>query len=175
MAVTGEDVLELLDRLDAAGATVWCDGGWGVDALVGYQSRSHGDLDLAIRRRHLTLAERALQGANFHHDVLADPGLPARLVMRDARGRQVDFHPLVFDSAGNGWQQLSPSGRAWGCYEVDGLRATGTVGGRSVRCVSAELQMRFRRGYEWGRDDECGARLLARHFGLPLPPPFRDG
>jgi hypothetical protein len=28
-------LIQVLDRLDAAGVTVWLDGGWGVDALVG--------------------------------------------------------------------------------------------------------------------------------------------
>ena len=30
------------------------------------------------------------------------PGLPARLVLRDTYGRQIDFHPLAFDERGNG-------------------------------------------------------------------------
>jgi hypothetical protein len=33
--------------------------------------------------------------------------------MQDGRGREVDLHPLIFDSAGDGWQQLSASGMAW--------------------------------------------------------------
>jgi hypothetical protein len=47
------------------------------------------------------------------------------------------------------------------------------VTGREVRCVSAELQMRFRRGYELSAEDEHDIRALAARFGLPLPPPFR--
>ena len=33
------EVLEVLDRLDASDVTVWLDGGWGVDALIGQQTR----------------------------------------------------------------------------------------------------------------------------------------
>jgi hypothetical protein len=44
------DVLEILDRLDRAGLTVWLDGGWGIDALLGRHNRPHEDLDLVILR-----------------------------------------------------------------------------------------------------------------------------
>jgi hypothetical protein len=40
------EVVDVLERLDRAGVPVWLDGGWGVDALVGRQTRPHRDLDL---------------------------------------------------------------------------------------------------------------------------------
>jgi lincosamide nucleotidyltransferase A/C/D/E len=172
--MTVSDVIDVLDRLDAAGVSVWLDGGWGVDALLGAQTRPHVDLDLALARSDLERAANALLGAGFGHAQASEPGLPARYVLRDRGGREVDLHPLLFDTGGNGWQQLSPSGRAWGCYEADGLAATGTIGGRQVRCLSAELQVRFRRGYEWSDRDEHDIRLLAEAFELPLPPPLQD-
>jgi lincosamide nucleotidyltransferase A/C/D/E len=99
--------------------------------------------------------------------------LPARLVLRDPRGRQVDFHPLVFDEAGNGWQQLSETGRAWGRYPAEDLQATGVIGGRRVRCLSAELQLRFRLTHEWTARDEHDLRLVVERFDVGLvPPPF---
>jgi len=42
--VIAEHVLEILTALH--GTDVWIGGGWGVDALVGEQTRPHGDLDL---------------------------------------------------------------------------------------------------------------------------------
>jgi lincosamide nucleotidyltransferase A/C/D/E len=172
--MTVTDVVDVLNRLEIAGVDIWLDGGWAVDALVGAQTRPHADLDLALARSDLEPAANALVDAGFNHEPAAAPGLPARYVMRDRGGREVDFHPLIFDAAGNGWQQLSPSGRAWGCYEADGLAAAGAIDGRSVRCLSAELQMRFRRGYEWSERDEHDIRLLAQAFELPMPPPLQD-
>jgi hypothetical protein len=43
------DVVEILGWLSAASVDVWLDGGWGVDALVGEQTREHNDLDLIVR------------------------------------------------------------------------------------------------------------------------------
>ena len=53
------DLLAVLGQLDRAGVVIWLDGGWGVDALLGRQSRPHQDLDLVIDRDDLALlAER---------------------------------------------------------------------------------------------------------------------
>ena len=48
--MTGNDVLEILNVLNAANIPVWIDGGWGIDALIGKQTREHDDL--VSRRRH---------------------------------------------------------------------------------------------------------------------------
>ena len=114
--MNASDVLEVVHALHEHGVEVWLDGGWGVDALLGQQTRTHVDLDLALNRNDLQRAVRTLGQLGFIPDSAATPGLPARLVMRDAAGRQVDLHPLVFDRTGDGWQQLSDDGTAWGRY-----------------------------------------------------------
>jgi len=52
MTMTAADVVEILGWFRAASADVWLDGGWGVDALVGEQTREHKDLDLIVRDAH---------------------------------------------------------------------------------------------------------------------------
>lgn len=47
------DVQAVLAALDAAGVPTWLDGGWGIDALVGRQTRPHSDLDLVIALNRL--------------------------------------------------------------------------------------------------------------------------
>jgi lincosamide nucleotidyltransferase A/C/D/E len=173
-AFTGADVREVLAALERHARRIWVDGGWGVDALVGEQTRDHADLDLAVDRGDLRAIEGALAELGFRHDPTIEPGLPARLVLRDEGDRQVDLHPLRFDEDCNGWQQLSETGRAWGRYPAEHLRATGTIAGLRVQCISPELQVRFRMGHEWRSQDEHDIRLLARRFRVgPLPPPFR--
>src|ERR1700733_11104567 len=41
-------VLALMDAFVAAGVSAWVAGGWGVDALIGHQTRRHYDLDLVV-------------------------------------------------------------------------------------------------------------------------------
>jgi len=76
------------------------DGGWGVDALLGEQTRAHDDVDIVIARRDAHTARALLEPLGFEHDLTAAPGLPARLVLRDPSGRQVDLHLIVRDTAG---------------------------------------------------------------------------
>jgi lincosamide nucleotidyltransferase A/C/D/E len=147
--LTEEDVLGIVEKLNESAVKFWVDGGWGVDALVGERTRPHSDLDLAIDKADLDRARRTTELLGFQHDEEASPGLPSRLVMKDGRGREIDFHPLQFDEAGNGWQQLSKTGKAWGRYPRADLEATGVIGGRQVHCLSPELQYRFHFGYEW--------------------------
>jgi len=53
-------VLTVLDLADEAGVAPVDRGGWGVDALLGTQTRDHGDLDVAIDARHLEAFAEAL-------------------------------------------------------------------------------------------------------------------
>jgi len=171
--LTGADVLEVLGTLETCASRIWIDGGWGVDALVAEQTRDHTDLDLAVDQHDLAEIVQALAEIGFQHDPTIEPGLPARLVLRDDRGRQIDIHPLRFDEEGNGWQQLSETGRAWGRYPAEHLGAAGTIAGLRVLCLSAELQVRFRMGHEWSSRDEHDIKLLTSRFRVgPLPPPF---
>ena len=135
----------MLDRLEGAGIDVWVQGGWGVDALAGRETRSHDDLDVAVDVDRLDDVAALLAPLGFRHDEKAWPGLPARYVLRDGSGRQVDVHPLRFDGHGNGVQDLG-DGR-FSSHPAAGLAGRGEVGGRAVRCCTAALQRRFHEGY----------------------------
>jgi lincosamide nucleotidyltransferase A/C/D/E len=162
------DVLVILDQLDRAGLVVWLDGGWGVDALVGLHSRPHPDLDLVAARHDRAAAQEALAAMGFRPDLAAVPGWPAQVLLVDAGGRRVDLHLVVFDGHGNGWQELG--GGAWGAYPAEGLTGVGVVGGRQVRCLTPELQVRHHLGYPLDASDRHDLALLAERFGVAVPP-----
>ena len=46
--VSAEDVIHLYKLLSNHGIQVWLNGGWGVDALFGEQTRPHKDLDMFV-------------------------------------------------------------------------------------------------------------------------------
>jgi lincosamide nucleotidyltransferase A/C/D/E len=168
--MTADDVLEVHDALERVGVSIWLDGGWGIDALFARQTRPHDDLDAVLNRRDLALAQTALAPLGFRHAAHVRPGLPARLVLRDVTGRQVDFHPVAFDSDGNGHQDLG-HGRS-GLYPVEGLGGIGAIAGRPVRCITPQLQLLHHLGYEPTDRDREDVQSLAEHFGLALPPPY---
>jgi len=43
-------VVAFCRRLRALGIEIWLDGGWGVDALLGEQTRPHEDLDIVVEQ-----------------------------------------------------------------------------------------------------------------------------
>lgn len=108
-----------------------------------------------------------MENLGFRHERSASPGLPARLVL--CNGSQiVDFHPVVFDDRGNGWQALG--GDAWGLYPADALLGHGQIGEEAVACVTAELQVRHHLGYSPSEDDLRDIRALADAFDVVIPP-----
>jgi lincosamide nucleotidyltransferase A/C/D/E len=164
------DVQEVVGAL--AGLRFWLDGGWGVDALLGEQTRAHSDLDVALDRRDVAEAQQRLTALGFAHAPEIEPGLPARYVLCDARGRQIDLHPLDFDG-GDGWQQL-PDGRR-GRYPASELGFTGRIGGVEVPCISPALQLRHHQGYAPTERDRRDMGALAKAFALELPQAFEAG
>jgi lincosamide nucleotidyltransferase A/C/D/E len=129
------DVLEVLKRLDAIDVLCWLAGGWGIDALLGTQTRTHDDLDLVVDMNDLQRVETALGVIGFTHAQDVKPGLPARLVLLDRAGRQIDLHPVRFDKAGNGWQPLGDG--AWAQYTS---RRTRRIW--ACRCAPGDVRVR---------------------------------
>ncbi|MFY9579177.1 MAG: hypothetical protein WAQ33_07610, partial [Gaiellaceae bacterium] len=161
--MTVADVLEILDRLDAADVEWWIDGGWGVDVLLGRKTRPHNDLDFAVRAEDIGRLRTVLP--EFRH--VYEDQWPSAYVLRDARGRELDFHPLELDADGNGWQPQVGGSRA--LWPRDALESTGTIGGREVRCTSPQFQIEAHL-YE-GHDDVDWAAIvaLAERFELAIP------
>jgi lincosamide nucleotidyltransferase A/C/D/E len=157
--MTGEDVLEILDRLRTAGLDVWVGGGWGIDALVGRQTRTHRDLDLMHRREQEPTVVSVLAEAGFAETL---DWRPVRFVVTDARAREIDLHPLVFVPDGSATQASTEPGRPFD-YPAAAF-VTGAIGGRAVPCLSADQQIYFHQGYELTDRDRHD---LAQLDGLP--------
>ena len=60
-----EHLLEIVGTLEAAGVDVWLDGGWGVDALLGRETRAHDDLDLVAELRDSDRIVEVLGGLGY--------------------------------------------------------------------------------------------------------------
>ena len=165
-----EHLRTLVSRLSAASVAVWIDGGWGVDALLGRQHRSHEDLDLVVEISAIPSVLSVL--AQHDYEVVEDH-LPTRVVLRDTLSRQVDLHPVTFDAEGTAWQaRASPDGTD--CeYPAEGF-TMGAIDGEQLPCLSAELQLAHHLGYEPRPHDFEDMRRLAGRYGLRLPPPYGD-
>ena len=167
--MSAQDVLQVVGALRRAGISVWLDGGWGVDALVGAQTREHDDLDCVISIGDVQAAQTALATFEF---VTTEDELPTRLVMREVDDRRVDFHTVTFDDKGGGVQQLQ-DGTSWR-YPAHSLLATGRISGQPVPCLTVDVQALAHVGYEPDAKDVHDMQLLASHFGFELPELYRE-
>jgi lincosamide nucleotidyltransferase A/C/D/E len=135
-------VFEVLSALDARGIAWWVAGGWGVDALVGEQTRAHRDLDLLVAGREADAAIDLLGGLGY---VRETDGWPVRAEYVRPDGRCVDLHPLTFHDDGSADQP----GLEGECLPYPAAAfSIGRIGDRTVPCLSAEQQRAFHSGYE---------------------------
>ncbi|WP_221761145.1 nucleotidyltransferase domain-containing protein [Kibdelosporangium aridum] len=157
--VDGKDVLGVLDLL--RDFDVWIGGGWGVDALVGQQTRDHRDLDLMHRQEQEPGILDALTEAGFTETL---NWRPIRFVHAHEDGREIDLHPLVFQSDGSARQASLQPDEPF-IYPADCF-VTGVIHGRQVPCLSAEQQVYFHQGYEPSERDRHDMAQLRRAFGI---------
>jgi lincosamide nucleotidyltransferase A/C/D/E len=176
------DVCELYTTLQEHGIQIWLDGGWGIDALLERQTRPHKDLDAfvalddlpalaaALSQRGFTLKEIWSENRWLRHDGRvpligrgeAGGEIATAFVLKDAHGRELDFHVLLIDERG----RATP---VWECslsFAPDALTGQGTVAGTLVRCLSAAMHMRTHTGYALQEKDIQDLRHLHERFGV---------
>jgi lincosamide nucleotidyltransferase A/C/D/E len=156
----------ILDLLATAGVQAWLDGGWGVDALLGRITRPHNDLDLVLPLADLTRAVEVLVRSGFG----VEEEELGRVVLVHADHGRVDLHPVTFDAHGNGVQVQPPASPTASplVYRSDGF-VSGWILGRAVPCISADVQVVTRLGYDRSEKHRQDAVALCAAFGLQVP------
>jgi lincosamide nucleotidyltransferase A/C/D/E len=154
-------VLAVLDLLAEADVQVWVAGGWGIDALVGRQTRRHDDLDLVISNapeEYLRL-EAALTRDGFRAE---KPEFNAGLPMPWRHAWHDDGHcievmpvPLGEPPFGMPLNQAAPP--------AEPPFDHGRIGGQPVLCLAARLQIALHKGYPTRRIDISDLELLRAH------------
>ena len=167
----GADVIEIVERLNHGGVNVWLNGGWGIAALLGKQTRDHNDLDITVP---------ASQRGAFD-TVMGDMGFSVsrvdndfNWVLVDATERVVDVHLVDLDETTidkHGKAIYGPRGLA---FDVGSLEGTGIIEGKSVRCETAEFQVHGHTTYTPDENDYCDVLALCTRFGVAVPQIFID-
>jgi len=89
-------------------------------------------------------------------------------VYRSAGGLEIDIHAVEFDASGNG-NYLMENGKYW-IFPAEGFVGRGSVGGRDVRCLTAEVQVLCHAtGYTPTKKDINDMERLRARFGVVLP------
>lgn len=158
--MSANDVIEIVRLFNQNHIEVYIDGGWGVDALLGRQTRSHADLDIAVQ--HIFVPQiRTLLEPRGYSDVFRDDTSDCNFVLGDSQGHQIDVHSYTFDSVGNHIYGIA--------YPFDSLTGIGSVNGHPVKCISPEWIVKFHTGYNFDENDYRDVKALCQCFNIKLP------
>ena len=161
-------VLDLYNALQSSSVEIWLDGGWGVDALLEKQTRSHKDLDVAIQQKDVaTLLE--LLDTRGYREIKLEIRRPHNFVLADNQGHEIDIHVIVMDEHGNGIYGPVENGEM---YPAEALAGVGIIAGQPVKCISPEWAINFHSGYELKEKDYKDVSALCEKFGINLPPAY---
>jgi lincosamide nucleotidyltransferase A/C/D/E len=140
--MTVDQVLAVVRRIQAVGCRFWIEGGWGVDALAGRQTRPHRDLDIDVDGTFEAEVLAALQDLGY--EVETD-WRPNRVELVAPGRGWVDVHPLLIDEVGNARQAALDGG--WHEFPRS-FFTIGRLGDMPIPCVSIAAQRLFHSGYE---------------------------
>lgn len=167
--MTSLALVELLQLFESAVIPIWLDGGWGVDALLLTQTRSHKDVDIIVSVEDVPKLQQLLAKKGF---VVREGSPPNSFVLANDAGLEVDIHAVSFDGDGNGVYRMQ-NGEDW-IFPAEGFSARGLIGGMRVCCLSPTTQVLCHaHGYVPVEKDFRDMELLKKHFGVELPPQLR--
>jgi Aminoglycoside-2''''-adenylyltransferase. len=163
--MTASDVIEIVQLFEQNHIELHIDGGWAVDALLGEQTRTHTDLDIAIQHKDVAQM-RALLEAREYKDVPRDDTWECNFVLGDEQGRQIDIHSYTFDAEGKNVYGVA--------YPFDSLTGEGSINGHLVKCISPEWLVKFHTGYQLDENDYHDVKALCQRFDIKIPSEY-DG
>lgn len=151
---TKEDLIAVLDILDGLKIRYWLDGGWGVDVLVGKQTREHRDIDIDFDAAYTNQLIEILVSRGYS---ITTDLRPVRIELYHPEMSYIDIHPFLLsddgtakqaDAAG-GWYEFPPNYFSRALFE-----------GRNISCISVEGQKVFHTGYELRQIDKHDIRNI---------------
>ena len=158
--VTCFDVCEILEMLSEASVKVFLDGGWGVDALIGRETRIHNDIDLFVEKKDYCITISVITGKGYR-EVIMDYTTDSHTVWKDYNGRIIDLHSFEYVEDGILYEGYT--------FPSDTFSGKGNIGNIEVTCINPEAQVQFHLGYEYDENDVHDVLLLCRTFNLEIP------
>ncbi len=168
-ALSANDVHDVYESMQTRGVTIWLDGGWGVDALLGKQTRPHGDIDVVIQKKDESLVREYLTENGFT-EILRGDSSPYNFMLGNTEAQFIDIHVIELDEAGNGIYGPKENGVQ---YEADALSGTGKIADKAVKCISPEWVVKFHTGYELRECDFHDVLAVCEKFQIEVPEEYQ--
>jgi 2'-5' RNA ligase len=167
-----EELERVCAELDKGDLTYWIAGGWGVDALVGSETKRHGDLDIVLDSfdENITTVDQIV--VRFGYKRQAPLGgtiwFPKDAVYEDGRGHRIEV-------LGIDWQRIEDAANA-NRSETDAktsigkkpsspsvlarFTTTGRLGEKTLPVLSQDAQRILHTGYQRRREDVFADAIL---------------
>lgn len=159
--VNESDAIEIIYLFQSKGIGIYLDGGWGIDALVGFESRAHNDIDIFIEQQNKDYAVKLLMNHRYSEKVMEYTTLD-HTVWQDDKERIIDLHIFSLNSK----DDFVFEGAT---YPKEVLSGKGRIGGLEVDCITPEWQIIFHSGYELDDNDIKDVLLLCNRFNIGVP------
>ncbi len=153
--VSAEDVIHIYKGLMMNDIQVWLTGGWGIDALLGKQTRPHKDLDVIMLLDDVLYLSKLLGQEGYHLKEIwsenrwitdvQENKIATAFVLHDSNGREFDAHAVRLDDQGDGIPAWNAEGFI---FKKGDLAGVGMIAGHAVQCLTPESQMICHAGYK---------------------------
>jgi lincosamide nucleotidyltransferase A/C/D/E len=163
--MNAKDVLALYTELESLGIATWLDGGWGVDALLGKQTRTHADVDIFIQEKDVAQL-RALLESKDYKEIKLEIARPFNFVYGDGAGREIDVHAFNYEGVDSFTYGTGKSAEVFPAAVLDGV---GEIDSKTAKCISPEWMVKWHTGYKLRECDYKDVYALCREFGIKLP------
>lgn len=163
--MTDQDVLNFIRLCKQNSITVWVDGGWCVDALLGEQTREHPDLDIAVHREDNAKLRKLLEDSGYKEESRNDSA-EWMYVMKDADGKHIDVHAFEYDEDSKNTYGIE--------YPYGSLTGKGLIAGQEVDCIDPQWMFTFKTAYPPKEKDLQDVRALSKKFGFELPEAYLE-
>lgn len=153
-----DEVVAIIEYLEARSIAYQINGGWAVDALAGVQTRSHRDVDVFVDADRVRELDAWLIERGYRVDADWDP-VRVEWVAGDQR---VDVHPMVLAENGDGVQ------RGFGdeyFLHLAADRAQGRIAGHPVVIANRRRLHELREGYPPRVEDVHDLEILRGQDG----------
>ena len=164
-----KDIINFYTQMENSGIEIWINGGWGVDALLGEQTRPHGDLDIFMEEKYVPKL-RELLGKEGYQEIKLEIARPHNFVLGDNDGREIDVHVITFDDKGQIIYGPIENGEI---YPPDLFSGVGIINGIKIKCISLEWVMKWHTGYTPRENDIKDVSALCQKFDIDYPEGYK--
>ncbi len=175
--MTAEKLIEIYSGLESLSVRPILDGGWGVDALLGTETRAHKDVDLIITKNDLQKVKDHLLLQGFTD--CTEDGVWWHFFM-ESNDATIDF--IVVQPEKSGGAYLGPRENNM-FFPEEAFNGTGRVLGKEVRCLPANYRIRsltkdfgvvVKNNYQISAQDCQDMIALCKKFNIDIPSDYSD-